>query len=97
MKIVSDYSGKEADYVDTYLYAGVTKYSNDPNAKGIASYVTAAWNSGALSGAAVDFGSYDISRNIDTSVYKEALDTVLARDPSNAVFNDLLNLYNNSN
>jgi NitT/TauT family transport system substrate-binding protein len=97
VKIVSDYSGKEADYVDTYLYAGVTKYSNDPNAKGIASYVTAAWNSGALSGAAVDFGSYDISRNIDTSVYKEALDTVLARDPSNAVFNDLLNLYNNSN
>ena len=97
VKIVSDYSGKESDYVDTYLYAGVTKYSNDPNAKGIASYVKAAWNSGALSGAAVDFGTYDISQNIDTTLYKEALDTVLARDPSNSVYQDLLALYEQSN
>ena len=97
VKIVSDYSGKESDYVDTYLYGGVTKYSNDPNAKGIASYVKAAWNSGALSGAAVDFGSYDIAENIDTSVYKEALDALLERDPDNALFRELENLYEASN
>ena len=60
VKTVADYSGKEADYVETYLYGGVTKFAVDPNTKGIVKYVEAAYNSGLFTGNAVDFGSYDI-------------------------------------
>jgi NitT/TauT family transport system substrate-binding protein len=97
IKIVADYSGKEADYVETYLYGGVTKFSVDPNANGIAKYVLAAYNSGALSSSDIDFGTYDISQNIDTSVYEQALKNVLAEDSGNAIYKELDTLYTKSN
>ena len=40
IKTVSDYTGKESDYVETCLYGGVSKYAVDPNTAGIVSYVT---------------------------------------------------------
>lgn len=97
VKIVSEYAGKETDYVETYLYGGVTKYATDPNTAGIQKYVAAAYNSGALSGSTVDFGSYDIKQNIDTSAYKSALDNLIKKDPSNAFYADLLTRYNAAN
>ena len=97
VKIVSNYSGKEASYVETYLYGGVTKYSNDPNSNGIAKYVIAAYNSGALSSSEIDFSTYDINQNIDTSAYKTALNNLIAKDPDNAFYGELLTLYNESN
>lgn len=97
VKIVAEYSGKESDYVETYLYDGVTKYSTDPNTEGIQKYVVAAYNSGALSSSAIDFGTYDITRNVNTTAYKTALDNLIAKDPSNAVYKELLELYNSAN
>lgn len=89
VKTVSDYSGKEADYVDTYLYGGVTKFAVDPNTKGIEKYVEAAYNSGVFSSSAVDFGSYDITKNVDTSAYEKALDNLIAANPSNTFYASL--------
>ena len=97
VKIVADYSGKESDYVETYLYGGVTKYSTDPNSKGIAKYVLAAYNSGALSSSDIDFGTYDINQNIDTSAYKTALDNLIAKNADNAFYKELQELYTESN
>ncbi len=97
VKIVSEYSGKELDYVETYLYGGVTKLAVDPNAKGIADYVVAANNSGVFTGNAVDFGTYDISANIDTSAYKDALDSLIAENPDSTFLADLLAEYNKAN
>ena len=97
VRIVSEYAGKEADYVETYLYGGVTKYATDPNSAGIQKYVTAAYNSGALSSASVDFGSYDITKNIDPSAYKTALDRLIAKNPSNTFYADLLAQYDAAN
>lgn len=97
IKIVSEYSGKETSYVETYLYGGVTKYSVDPNTNGIKSYVIAAYNSGALSGAAIDFSTYDIEKNVDTTVYKKALDNLIAKEPDNALYAELSALYGESN
>ncbi|MCH5204545.1 MAG: hypothetical protein J1F03_07335 [Oscillospiraceae bacterium] len=97
VKTVADYSGKETDYVETYLYGGVTKYSVDPNTKGIQKYVVAAYNSGALSSAAIDFGTYDITKNVDTSAYKTALDNLIAANPDNSFYAELLTQYNSSN
>lgn len=97
VKIVSDYSGKEKDYVETYLYGGVTKYAVDPNTKGIVDYVKAAYNSGVFSRSTVDFGTYDIKQNVDTSAYKKALDNLIAKNPDNAFYKSLLEEYNLAN
>ncbi|MGN0480916.1 MAG: hypothetical protein ACI4EV_05035, partial [Lachnospiraceae bacterium] len=93
----SDYSGKEKDYVETYLYGGVTKYAVDPNTKGIVDYVKAAYNSGVFSRSTVDFGTYDIKQNVDTSAYKKALDNLIAKNPDNAFYKSLLEEYNLAN
>ena len=97
VKTVADYSGKEADYVETYLYGGVTKFAVDPNTKGIQKYVEAANNSGVFTGNAVDFGSYDITQNINTTAYKEALDNLIAANPDNAFYKELLAEYSKAN
>jgi NitT/TauT family transport system substrate-binding protein len=97
VKTVADYSGKEADYVETYLYGGVTKFAVDPNTSGIKKYVEAAYNSGVFSSSAVDFGTYDITQNVDSSAYKEALDSLIAENPTNEFYANLLKEYNAAN
>ena len=87
---VANYSGKEADYVETYLYGGVTKYATDPNTKGIVKYVEAATNSGLLASAGVDFATYDITQNIDVSAYEEAINALVEREPDNQTYAELL-------
>ncbi|MBR5657819.1 MAG: hypothetical protein IKX10_00295 [Lachnospiraceae bacterium] len=97
VKTVADYSGKEADYVETYLYGGVTKFAVDPNTKGIIKYVEAAYNSGLFTGNAVDFGSYDIKQNVNTSAYKQALDELIKENPDNTFYAGLLTEYQAAN
>ncbi|MBP5669615.1 MAG: hypothetical protein J6X14_04830 [Lachnospiraceae bacterium] len=97
VKTVSEYSGKEADYVETYLYGGVTKFAVDPNTEGIKKYVQAAYNSGLFTGNAVDFGSYDITQNVNTSAYKQALDELIAENPDSAFYAGLLSEYQSAN
>ena len=97
VKTVADYSGKEADYVETYLYGGVTKFAVDPNTKGIVKYVEAAYNSGLFTGNAVDFGSYDIKQNVNTSAYKQALDELIKENPDNTFYAGLLTEYQAAN
>lgn len=97
VKTVAEYSGKEPDYVETYLYGGVTKFAVDPNTKGIQKYVEAAYNSGLFTGNAVDFGTYDITQNVNTSAYKQALDQLIVANPDNAFYKSLVDQYNNAN
>ena len=97
VKTVAEYSGKEPDYVETYLYGGVTKFAVDPNTNGIQKYITAAYNSGVFTGNAVDFGTYDIKQNIDTSAYKKALDNLIAENPDNTFYTGLLTQFTESN
>ena len=97
VNIVVKWSGKEPDYVETYLYGGVTKYAVDPNTAGIIKYVEAANNSGLLKSAAIDFGTYDITANIDTSAYLSALSSLAEENPDNAFYAQLLEEYNAAN
>ncbi len=97
VKTVADYSGKESDYVETYLYGGVTKFAVDPNTSGIKKYVQAAYNSGLFTGNAVDFGTYDITQNVNTTAYKKALDELIAANPDNTFYKELLTEYQGAN
>lgn len=95
--IVAGYTGKEADYVETYLYGGITKYATDPNKNGIVKYVEAATNSGLLASAGIDFATYDITQNIDTSAYEQALNELISEDAENEVYAALLEQYTQDN
>jgi NitT/TauT family transport system substrate-binding protein len=97
VNIVVKWSGKEPDYVETYLYGGVTKYAVDPNTAGIIKYVEAANNSGLLKSAAIDFGTYDITANVDTSAYLSALNSLVEENPDNVFYAQLLEEYNAAN
>lgn len=97
VKTIAAYSGKEADYVETYLYGGITKYATDPNTNGIIKYVEAATSSGILSSAGIDFATYDIKQNIDVSAYELALNNLAARDPGNEFYAALLEQFHSDN
>lgn len=97
VNIVASWSGKETDYVDTYLYGGVTRYATDPNTAGIVKYVEAADNSGLLQSAGIDFATYDIKQNVDASAYGQAITELAQANPDNAFYASLLEQYNTDN
>lgn len=97
VNIVASWSGKETDYVDTYLYGGVTRYATDPNTAGIVKYVEAANNSGLLQSAGIDFSTYDIKQNVDSSVYGQAITELADENPDNTFYASLLEQYNTDN
>lgn len=97
VNIVASWSGKETDYVDTYLYGGVTRYATDPNTAGIVKYVEAANNSGLLQSAGIDFSTYDIKQNVDSSVYGQAITELAQENPDNTFYASLLEQYNTDN
>lgn len=97
VNIVASWSGKETDYVDTYLYGGVTKYATDPNTAGIVKYVEAANNSGLLQSAGIDFSTYDIKQNVDSSVYGQAITELADANPDNTFYASLLEQFNTDN
>ena len=97
VNIVASWSGKETDYVDTYLYGGVTKYATDPNTAGIVKYVEAADNSGLLQSAGIDFATYDIKQNVDVSAYGQAITELAQENPDNTFYASLLEQYNTDN
>lgn len=97
VNIVASWSGKETDYVDTYLYGGVTRYATDPNTAGIVKYVEAADNSGLLQSAGIDFSTYDIKQNVDSSVYGQAITELAQANPDNTFYASLLEQFNQDN
>lgn len=97
VNIVASWSGKETDYVDTYLYGGVTRYATDPNTAGIVKYVEAANNSGLLQSAGIDFSTYDIKQNVDSSVYGQAITELADANPDNTFYASLLEQFNQDN
>ena len=94
---VAAYSGKEVDYVETYLYDGVTVYDTDPNTAGVISYVEAAVNSGLLDSSATDFSTYDITQNIDVSVYEQAINDLVQTYADDSFFAELLEQFEADN
>lgn len=92
VKILADYSGQTEDYVSNYLFVNRTVLTLDPNEKGVITFYDSLSSSGYFDGSAVD-----ISEHIDTSVYAEALQTVLDRDPDDAFFQNNLEIYREYN
>lgn len=92
VKLLAEFSGQTEQYVSDLLFVNRTVLTLDPNEKGIISYYNSLDSIGYFDGS-----SADIEDHIDTSVYAEALQTVLERYPDDAFFQDKLELYREYN
>ena len=90
--IIANYIKKDEAYVENYLYGGITKWSVDPNTKGINTYTQALRNAGVLKNEIKDITSY-----VDTNAYKAALDALATANPTNTFYQDKVTLFNNYN
>ena len=92
VNIVSDYIKKEKDYVRNYLYGGITKWSVDPNTKGIVKYTAALKNAGVLKNEISDVSSY-----VDVSVYETAITSLYDSNKNNQFYIDKYQLFKDYN
>ncbi|MEG1823458.1 MAG: ABC transporter substrate-binding protein [Cloacibacillus sp.] len=82
VKKLMDYSGQPEDYVKYCLYANVMVITMDPAANRVKDFYEIMRKNGDLPKGAKN----DISKNIDTKIYRAALDEMLKRHPKEACF-----------
>lgn len=90
--IVANYIKKEKDYVRNYLYGGITKWSVDPNTKGIVNYTAALKNAGVLKSEISDVSSY-----VDASIYETAITYLYEKNSNNTFYKDKYKLFTDYN
>ena len=92
VKILAEESGKDEDYVRNYLFVNRTVLTLDPNKTGVETYYESLKDSGYFENTDVD-----VSEHIDTSVYSDALNALLEREPDNAFYKSKLELFQQYN
>ena len=60
-------------------------------------YVEAANNSGLLKSSGIDFSTYDIRNNIDTSAFSAAINALVEAYPDNAFYAEILAQFKEAN
>lgn len=93
VSILAEYSGQTEDYVYEYFFVNNTILTLDPNRSGIITFYESLVDSGYFE----DGTDVDVDDHIDTSVYKEALDEIIAEYPDDAFFQEQLEIYNEYN
>lgn len=92
VRILAEDSGKEEDYVRNYLFVNRTVLTLDPNQKGVETYYESLKESGYFETTDVD-----VSEHIDTSIYSDALNSLLEREPEDAFYQSKLELFQQYN
>ncbi len=92
VNIVANYIHKEKDYVSNYLYGGITKWSVDPNKKGITTYKNALYNAGVLKQDISNIESY-----VELGAYETAIKYLADNNKSNTFYQAKLQLFNEYN
>lgn len=93
VSILADFSGQTEDYVYEYLFVNRTFLTLDPNRSGVITF----YDSLNSSGFFPEDTDEDVNEHIDTEVYKEALDEMIAEYPDNEFLQDQLDIYNQYN
>ena len=94
---VVKHSGKEEAYVRNYLYGGVTKYSADPNTKGIEKWVEAGINANVFGDNTAAAAALTIKDYVVTELYESALSSLYKKNKAKQFYKDIVAIYNNSN
>ncbi len=93
VRILAEFSGQTEDYVHEYFYENRTFLTLDPNREGVETFYQSLDSSGFFS----EGTDVDINEHIDTLVYKEALDEIIAEYPDSEFFQEQLTIYNEYN
>ncbi len=92
---VAHFTGQTTEFVNNYLFKTASKLSADPNKKGIIQYYNSAAEIGFFGDA--DLSKVNIANNIDTTIYKDALDQLIKENPNSEYLKGKLALYNEQN
>lgn len=91
--LLMEYSGQDYDYVDACMYNGVMVPTLDPARSRVEELYQAMKENGDIDADT----PYDIGEQVDISIYKDALDQVIKREPDSPVFARLLEEYAGNN
>lgn len=95
VQILAAYSGQDADYVEQNIYNVRISFVPDPYADAVGPFYNVLGLMKFFENE--DAASIDVMDHVDVSLYKEALDEIMAEYPNDPVYTQLLEIYNRQN
>lgn len=92
VSILAKQSGQDEDYVRAYIYEN-TKYTLDPNTKGCQEL----FDTLLLGNYVEDVVNKDISKSMDLTIYEDALNIILQREPNDEFYLSLKEEFERNN
>lgn len=91
--VLTEYSGQDDGYVEAAMYNGVMVPTMDPALHRVVDMYEAMKGNGDIDANT----QYDIAKQVDYSIYKDALDTMEERNPDSELFKRLLKEFEENN
>lgn len=95
VKMLSKYSGQDEDFVEKNVYEVRIKFHPDPYADAIAPFYRVLGLMGMFGND--DALDIDVTKHVDATLYKQALDELLADNPNDLIYQELLKTYQKQN
>lgn len=95
VKILTEYSGQDKDFVEKNIYDVRISFIPDPYADAIEPFYNVMGIMNFFESE--DAKDIDIMDHVDVSLYKDALDEIIAENPNDPVYQELLEIYNRQN
>lgn len=92
VRILAEQCGQDEDYVRAYIYEN-TKYTLDPNIKGLQDLFDTLILGNYIENVTVT----EIADSVDISIYQEALEILLEREPENEFYKNLKTQFETNN
>ncbi|MEG1537594.1 MAG: hypothetical protein RR387_04850, partial [Clostridiales bacterium] len=86
IKTLANYSGQDADYVEAVIYHGAMIVSLDPNRNKVLDFYQVMKDNGDINAAT----KYDMNDQIDITIYEDALNEMLSRQPDHPDLQQLM-------
>lgn len=93
VKKLMDYSGQDREYVEYCLYDGAMKITMDPAKNKVKSFYEVMKDNGDIP----EDSKWDADKNVDVTIYKDALDGLMKRYPDSEILKELDAAYQENN
>lgn len=87
------FSGQSEEYVDYCLYADVMKITMDPAKNRVQDFYEDMKQNGDIP----EDSQWDVEKNVDTTIYKDALEEMISRYPDDQKFQDMMSEFDGNN
>lgn len=93
IQTLMDFSGQSEEYVDYCIYSGVMKISMDPAKDRVQDFYQVMEENGDIP----KDSQWNIEKAVDSSIFEEALDIMLKREPEEALWQDMKKEFEENN